>query len=154
MPSYVLMTIIVNRSMAKHVQAFCEQQGVDVTLTALGHGTASNELLSYLGLGETDKQIVYLVTTQDKSRVLLRGLMHGMRLDIPGNGIAFTTPLGSIGGAISLQYLTSSQPVKECEQTVEEKKSNYEVIVAISNRGYVDEVMDAARSAHASGGTV
>ena len=34
------------------------------------------------------------------------------------------------------------------------KDTDYELLVAIANQGYIDTVMDAARSAKAGGGTV
>lgn len=76
-----------------------------------------------------------------------------MRIDIPGRGIAFTIPLSSIGSKKVLQYLTVGQNVViEEESTL--KNTEYELLVTIANAGYIDTIMDAARNAHAPGGTV
>ena len=76
-----------------------------------------------------------------------------MKIEIPGTGIAFTIPLSSIGGKKALSYLTVNQTyIKEEETSLTDTK--YELLVVISNQGYTEQVMDAARKAKASGGTV
>ena len=52
-----------------------------------------------------------------------------------------------------LQYLTVGQEVViEEESTL--KNTDFELLITIANAGYIDTIMDAARSAHAPGGTV
>ena len=52
-----------------------------------------------------------------------------------------------------LQYLIGGQEFEKEEETVL-KDTKYELLVAIANQGSIDNVMDAARSANAGGGTV
>ena len=62
--------------------------------------------------------------------------------------------LGSIAGASSLDYFTHGQDIILGEVNEMPNQFLYELIIAISNRGHVDSVMNAARSAGAMGGTV
>ena len=80
-------------------------------------------------------------------------LERKIRIDVPGVGVAFTIPLSSIGGPRELAFLTEGQNYQKGEETAM-KGTNRELLVIISNQGYNDLVMDAARAAGANGGTV
>ena len=76
-----------------------------------------------------------------------------MNIDIPGRGIAFLIPMSSIGGKKALNYLTVGQDVV-IEEESSLKETKFELLVTIANAGYIETIMDAARSADAPGGTV
>lgn len=59
-------------------------------------------------------------------------------------------PISSVGGARARDYLLSWQAEEEDDM---ERDITHELIVVIANRGHTDQVMDAARSAGAAGGT-
>ena len=76
-----------------------------------------------------------------------------VKIDVPGRGIAFLIPLSSIGGKTRLKYLTVGQELSiEEESTLQ--NTDYELLITIANSGYIETIMDAARSANAPGGTV
>ena len=81
-----------------------------------------------------------------------------MRIDRPGSGIAVCLHLSSVGGRNALDYLISGKPDAQPDMTVKEEdlmnESGYQLIVAITNTGYTDTVMEAASAAGARGGTV
>ena len=55
-----LMITITNRVMgATHFLDFYRAFGAPVVFTALGRGTASNDVLSYLGLEATEKSVMF-----------------------------------------------------------------------------------------------
>ena len=80
-------------------------------------------------------------------------LRRELRIDVPGTGIAFTVPLSSIGGKRELAFLTAGQNFEKGEESTL-KNTEHELLVAISEQGYSETVMDAARHAGAGGGTV
>lgn len=84
---------------------------------------------------------------------LRRGLITKMLIDVPGTGVSFIVPLSSVGGRKTLQFLVNEQEFEKEEET-SMKDTDYELLVAIANQGYIDTVMDAARAAKAGGGTV
>lgn len=77
----------------------------------------------------------------------------GGDVDVPGTGVSFIVPLSSVGGRKTLQFLVNEQEFEKEEETAM-KDTDYELLVAIANQGYIDTVMDAARAAKAGGGTV
>ncbi len=150
-----LLCVIVKRDHSDQVTGFFREHDVNTVTSLLCQGTAGKKLLDLLGLEETEKEFCYAMTTRSRARRLMKAMVSEIGLDIPGAGVSFTVPMGSIGGASSLDYFTHGQNIILGE--VKEEMPNtflYELIIAITNRGHVDEVMDAARSAGAMGGTV
>lgn len=79
-----LMITITNRVMgATHFLDFYRAFGAPVVFTALGRGTASNDVLSYLGLEATEKSVMFSVVTPAVKEVLMRELVDTMRIDRP-----------------------------------------------------------------------
>lgn len=148
-----LMGIITNRGMRDKFIAFFKQNHVHVTFSALGAGTASSAILDYLGMEATEKALYFAFVTPDTWKHLKKELYTKVKIDIPGRGIAFLIPLSSVGGKKTLNYLTAGQEVViEEESTL--KNTDFELLVTIANAGYIETIMDAARSAKAPGGTV
>ena len=154
-----LMITITNRVVGSgRFVDFYRAFGAPVVFTALGRGTASDDVLSYLGLEATEKAVLFSVVTPACKETLVKELVSTMHLTAPGSGIAVCLPLSSIGGKSAMNYLTSGDPSKAPEIDIEEdepmKEAAYQLIVAIANQGYTDKVMEAARSAGARGGTI
>jgi len=148
-----LLTTIIDRKLTCRFAAFYEAQKLPISVTTLGSGTASGDILDYFGLDGSDKSVMFHIVTGATWKSLKRELQVQMKIDVPGIGIAFLVPLSSIGGKKALNYLTAGQEfVKGEESTLKETK--YELLVVIANQGYTELIMDAARKVHAAGGTV
>lgn len=143
----VLMITITDRSRGNEFAAWFRGQGIPMVLAALGRGTATTEILDYLGLEASEKAVFFLVAP--RSPRLVRRAERELWLDVPGRGILMTVPLSSIGGIRAKDYLLPQQEAEE----VMEKEITHELIVIIAKRGNTDLVMNAARSAGAAGGT-
>ena len=155
---YYIITI-TNRVMgSKHFLDFYRAFGAPVVFSALGRGTASDDMLSYLGLEATEKTVLFSVVTPQVKDVLMRELVDTMRIDRPGSGIAVCLHLSSVGGRTALNYLISGKSDAQPDMSVKEEElmndSPYQLIVAITNTGYTGAVMEAASAAGARGGTV
>lgn len=155
---YLMITITSRVMGATHFLDFYRAFGAPVVFTALGRGTASDDVLSTLGLEATEKAIMLSVVTPAVKETLMRELVDTMRIDRPGSGIAVCLHLSSVGGKTALDYLISGKPDAQPDMTVKEEElmnsSGYELIVAVANAGYTDMVMEAASAAGARGGTV
>lgn len=143
-----LMIVITDRSRGGEFASWFQTQGATLILSALGQGTAATEVLDYLGLEATEKAVLLLAAP--RSRRLVRRAARELWLDVPGRGILMAVPISSVGGARARDYLLSWQAEEEDDM---ERDITHELIVVIANRGHTDQVMDAARSAGAAGGT-
>ena len=148
-----LMISIVRRDQGEAYLEFYREHQILTVFASLCNGTASKSMLDYLGVEKTEKVMLQSVVAAGGVRRLMRRLVERLGIDMPGNGIAISIPVSSVGGARSMNYLTAGQ-----ELTTDEVKKvseiPYALIIAITEKGTTDMIMDAARSAGARGGTV
>ena len=147
------MVVIIDRHFIRDFDDFYERNGVPFNLLTLGKGTAGSDILSYFGLEETGKSIIFSVVTRETWKKIKAGLQEEMQIDVPGTGVAFIIPISSVGGKKQLQFLTQGQNFEKGEESVL-KDTKYELLVVVANQGYTEQIMDAARQANAGGGTV
>ncbi|MBQ9699802.1 MAG: P-II family nitrogen regulator [Lachnospiraceae bacterium] len=148
-----MMTTIVDRKIVKKYLDLYKENGQNVMFLSLGIGTATNEMLDYLGLDVNEKAIASSVVEENTWIELKKQLQKKLQIDAPGGGIAFVIPLSSIGGKKTLQFLLESNEYQKEEESAL-KNTNSELIVVIAQQGYTDMIMGAAREAGAYGGTV
>ncbi len=153
MSNIYLMTTIVDRKIVNKYSDLFEENNLHVMFLSLGHGTAANEILDYLGLEANEKAVIFSVIEEHSWTAIKRQLEKKLRIDAPGGGIAFIVPLSSIGGRKTLQYLLESQDYQKAEESTL-KETNHELVIVIAEQGYNEKIMDAAREAGAYGGTV
>lgn len=153
MSDIYMMVTVINRNQAEKFLSFYKEEQLTVMLVTLGAGTAGSEVLDYLGLEASEKAVIFSFVTGDVWIKVKRDLRRGMQIDVPDRGIAFTIPLSSIGGKRELMFLTEHQGFEKGEES-QLKDTIYELLIVIANQGYIELVMDAARSAGAAGGTV
>jgi len=142
---------IIDRDRAKELQEICRELQLSIVVTKLGKGTATSEQLNLYDLQQTKKAIVGTIVTGTSMKQLMKAAKKKMFIDIPGNGIMMAIPIKSVNGGKNLAYFTDGQ---ELGGAVPEMDFKYELIVVILNEGFADMVMDAARSASATGGTI
>lgn len=147
------MITITDRQMVERFIALYREYRVELCLITVGRGTAANEMLDYFGLEASEKAVILAIVTRDVWKEIKNGLQSRLNIDVPGTGIAFIVPLSSIGGKKVLRFLTDNQNFIKGEESVL-KDTKYELLVVISNQGYTELIMDAARKAGAGGGTV
>ncbi|MDD3192592.1 MAG: hypothetical protein PHE47_01835 [Oscillospiraceae bacterium] len=148
---------IVDRGRGESVVNVLNQAHKSIHMISLGKGTASSEIMDYLGLDEPEKDIVMSLIPLPLEQQLLQALSENMALSAPGKGIAFTLSLDSISTAVSHHadpennIPTTTQ--KEAHPDMPENKP-FALIAAVIPHGESDLVVDAARAAGARGGTM
>ncbi len=153
MGSLNLMTTIVDRKILNRYMELYQDNDLHVAFLSLGYGTASNEILDYLGLESNQKAVSFSIVEEKTWLTVKRQLEKKLKIDAPGGGIAFTIPLSSIGGMKQLRFLLETQDYQKEEETIL-KNTDHHLIIVITEPGYTNMVMEAARSAGAYGGTV
>ena len=124
-----------------------------VMLLMLGNGTASNEMLDYFGVESREKIVIFTVVTLESWRSVKEQMERKLNIDVPGTAISFIIPVSSVGGGKALRYFLAGQEYEKEEES-ELKNTEYELLIVISNYGYNNLVMEAAKGAGAGGGTV
>ena len=148
-----MMISILDRNRLPEFMGIYREQNATLHFVALGHGTASNEILGYLGLSGSEKAVLFSIVTDVIFRNIRKILQSKIRIDVPGTGIVFTIPISSIGGIREMNYLTDGLNYERGEESTM-KDTKYELIVISCNQGYSGMVIDSAKAAGAGGGTV
>ena len=148
-----MMTTIVDRKIASSYAKLYQENQLNVMFLSLGYGTVSNETMDMLGLESKEKTVVTAIIEEEKWLSVKKQLEKVLKIDAPGGGVAFTVPLSSIGGRKALQFLIENDKYEKKEESTL-KNTDHDLIVVISELGYTNLIMDAARKAGAYGGTV
>lgn len=150
-----LLVSVVDVPQSEKVLRLYRDTHVLVDFVCMAHGTAKTEMLDLLGIGETAKAIVLCLTDQERARLLLDRLGHGLQMRYPGKGIAFTVPINGIGvrwHRLLTQMDVESEGAESMSKS--ERACGLDAVVVVMERGYTNVAMDAARKAGARGGTV
>ena len=153
MGNIYLMTTIVDRKIVEKYLALYRENDLHVMYVTLGYSTASNEIMDYLGLDSIEKAVAFSVVEEETWLTVKKQLQKKLKIDAPGGGIAYTIPLSSVGGRKTLEFLLEKADYQKQEESTL-KNTDHELIVVISQHGYTDVIMDAAREAGAYGGTI
>lgn len=153
MSNVYCMITITGKNQGERFSSLFKTEQLPVMLLTLGAGTASSEMLDYFGMESREKIVIFTVVTQESWRRVKRQMEEKLNIDVPGTGISFIVPVSSVGGGKAFRYLLAGQAYIKEEET-ELKNTEFELIIVISNYGYNNLVMDAAREAGAGGGTV
>jgi nitrogen regulatory protein PII len=157
---YLLVTI-VERGLGDKVITEMRHLGATFNMATVGYSAVGLDLVDYFGLSEHSTDLVFSVVTESKRKIALSMAEYKFSLDTPEKGLAFIVPISGVGGPVSLKYISGLEP-EEHEKQAEVKnmkmndynEAEYRCIITIVNRGYADQVIDAARDAGARGGTI
>lgn len=102
----MLFAIVNNRS-GSTVTKILSDFGVMFHMACLSHGTAPHWVLSELSI-DPEKETVIAIVTAEQAPEILSAIDSRLKLTEEGTGVAFTSPLKSIGGRKTYEYLTTS----------------------------------------------
>ena len=128
----------------------CAEMKLPLTVAARGKGTAVQSMLDLLGIETTEKRLVFTIADAEKTKLLIKEQKRRLHIGVPGHGIVIAVPIKSIGGGKALAYLNQDNKNVKRQPSL---SFAYELIVAVTNEGCTDMVMNAARAAGARGGT-
>jgi len=155
-----LAFFIVDWHSANVVSDVCVEEKVRFHFISRAMGTANSEILDLLGIGSTEKALVTCLEQEVGIPVLLREVRKKLKSFGPGAGIAFTVPLSAINDPVLLIFKQSIMKNEKIaagdadEGANMSEKITHDLIMCIVNHGNSDEVMNTARAAGATGGTV
>lgn len=149
-----LFFLIVPPKLSLKAEEIYQEYNIPEQYYVFAKGTATGDIVNMLGLGDIDKTVTIAPMPAHVSGKVMAALQNELYLGTPGSGIAFTIPLnaGSAGILHLLQALEETETLNDTED--ESMKTDHSMILAFVNQGYSEEVMAAAKSAGAGGGTV
>ena len=149
--SYKLLIGIVPHNSGELITDAAKSAGAGGGTIVMGRGTASNGVLQLLGLGDTSKDIVYIIIKDQIKSAVYEAIIKTSEKKAHF-GVMFTldTP-----GFIRAGHLAESDVSEKSEgEETMKAENNYQMINVIVNKGYAEDAMAAARKAGAGGGTI
>lgn len=154
-PMRILLLIATPKLEEKAVKLFDEAK-VPVQYRMDGHGTASREVLDMLGLDSGDKALLMSLMPKAFADEMLVKLRRSLRLGTAGSGIACTLSLTGVSNRMAqmLNMVNEERRMAQARRLPLMEENAYQMVIALVNQGYSEDVMAAARPAGAGGGTV
>ena len=147
-----LLVVITEKHKCDSVMAEARKAGADGGTIMFGKGTAENKWLRMLGLDDVEKELLWSIMPAPLTCKVMTSL-HDAPCLASTRGVMFTLDLCS-ALRLSGAPLLSDSSLEENMSAQNPASPAYELISVIVNSGGADNVMDAAREAGATGGTV
>ncbi len=156
-PSARMLFLIATPKLAEKAERMLEEGNVRLQMEFYGRGTASSEMMDTMGLSDEEKSALLCFLPKGFADELLKKLRRELKLGLANTGVAFTVPVSGASGRMvrMIESEGNGEEEKEMERKESEmKEREYALIMAIVDRGYSEDVMEAARPKGATGGTV
>lgn len=137
------VTIIVPQGMGEEVLKMAKQKGITNGTVSKGMGTANKDLMKEFEKHGRVRDFVSFVAATDLAEILLKKLSEDLGLGKPGHGIAYAVNVNEV-------YTDALSNIDTADRT----ESEVQVITSIIRHGNAEKVMNAARAAGATGGTI
>jgi len=156
-----LFMVITDWENVSALKKFMKEFPMRFSYLTKAEGTATSETLDMFGLGKTDKALALCVVPQPIAESMLEEISDALRLKKRGTGIACTIPISGIAANIvkllsddARERVINHMEKMEMEAENMKNETSLTLIVSIINQGYSEDLMDAAKTAGATGGTV
>ncbi len=112
---------------------------------------SDNAVLQFFGIGESDQDVVLIVTEGRSLDPILDAMRQAALEDKKLSGFAAVTQVSTI-----MKYMAENNrmEITDIGENTMDRDTSHEMILVIVNSGFADDVMAAARKAGAHGGTV
>lgn len=146
----VLITVIVNHGLGSKVLKVARQNGATGGTIYFGHGTVPNKILQFFGWDQTDKEIVFIAASFEKSEAVILALDKVFQFEKANHGILFTKHIDIVRSLVFSYHTKAFEDVAK----IKRRTNMYHEITIIVPRGQGDLVVEAARLAGAKGATL
>ena len=147
------LVTIVDRGRGSSLTALMNKRYSQIHILTMGVGTAGSEIMALLGLDSVEKDVIFSLVPADVLPIILTELSGKKFLKSSGKGIAFSLRLTGISSLVQAALLESgARP--ERKETPMETSDRYSLVLVVAEPGYTDKIVETARSAGATGGTV
>ncbi len=150
----VLMLSIIQRGKGAQYIKMMKEKGLCLHYQLVGYGTASSEMMDILGLGSNDKDIMLSFGTYNAIDSLSGELGKMVGTTMGYNGLAMVISPSAFSRITAEIIKRNSKDIVKGDGSNMHSEFEYSLILISVNRGYSDDVMQTAKKAGATGGTV
>lgn len=150
----MMILSIVERDKGSRLIRELKKMNIRVNFQTVGFGTAPTEMMDIFGLGTNDKDIVISLGAENDVRNMMTNFGTAFESHSEYGGIMIIMYLSAAGRILTeiLHFDNDNASEEETENMKNEHRNN--LIIISVNEGFSDDVMEVARKAGATGGTV
>jgi nitrogen regulatory protein PII len=124
---------VVNHGLGEKLALKTREAGARGGTILVGRGELESKILRFLALADIERDVLLTLVTDEQLEGIILSIENAQLYATKNDGILFVVPTG--GNAMA-------------------DETKHEMISIIVNRGYADDIMNAARKAGATGGTI
>lgn len=146
---------IVGRGKGKPYIQMLNERGIRFHQQSMGKGTAPSEVMEILGFGSKDKDVILSFAPKGNVDHFLTNYAGSISEQPRYGGLMMVIRLTAINRiAAEIMMHTPTGNTQTEEVSIMEKEQKFNLILISANQGYSDAIMQSARKAGATGGTV
>lgn len=142
---FELLVCIVPKGYGEKIALVTSKNGATGGTLLLGKGTAPNIFLDILGLCDTSKDLLFVVTDSEQNKIIIEEIKKEVSVKKQPFGVLFVTKV--------LSFIKEGKESK-MENVVMQENFDKKMIMIIVNKGFSEDVMVCAKKAGATGGTI
>lgn len=151
-----LLVTIVDYSLGSKLRDAISREGTPLQLLTHGYGLADSQMYDILGFGSPKKLVSFSIHKSKEIPFIMGLLKQDLNLSKPGTGVTFSIEIRNVSKLLvnAAGMAAGSHNICQSEEKAMHCNEPYNLIFTIVNAGHCDKVMEAARKAGATGGTM
>lgn len=150
-----IIVVMVDAEKVNKVIGFHQREHTPLLYRFQAHGETASGIPGLCGSGKT---VLISIAPDFYVNQLMKGMSIELEFDQHPGEVAFSMPLAGIAGrgmAVLINDIdTSTEHVAEKEVGRMNNKIEHDLLIVAAKRGYCEEIIESAKSAGATGGTV
>ena len=149
----VLLCIVARGKGAKLIKHL-KEKNIPLHMQSVGFGTAPTEMMDIFGLGSNDKDIVLSLASKSAVGNLMADFNNNFSNTSEYGGLMIVMNISATNRLVSeiLNHNTEKSDMK-VSKTMKNEHQHHLILITV-NEGYSDQVMQTAKRAGATGGTI
>ncbi len=144
---------IVQQGKGKKLMKELKNLKVSMNFQTVGLGTAPTEMMDIFGLGSHDKDIVFSIGAEDNIREMIANFGDNFQSHSKYGGLMIVLDVSASGRLLNEILNFGNETTKKEFGPMKNEHRNNLIVISV-NEGYSESVMQVARKAGATGGTV
>lgn len=150
----MVLLSIVERDKGKKLIKDLEKLGIRLNFQTVGFGTAPTEMMDIFGIGTNDKDIVISLGAEATVKDMMANFGTTFSSHSKYGGLMVILRLSAAGRILTeILNFETDKTTEKGSTTMKNEHHNNLIIISV-NEGYSEDVMQCARKAGATGGTV
>lgn len=150
----MMLLSFVEGGKGKKLMEALNRKNIQMHFQSVGLGTAPTEMMDIFGLGSNSKDIIFSLAAEQTIKELMADFGHNFGYSTYG-GLMIVLKLSAINRLMAeiLNRDQTEETAKGAEVKMKNEHKHNLIMIAVA-QGYTDQVMQTARKAGATGGTV